>query len=387
MKYCFFSAQYLPVLGGVERYTYNLARELVRRGERVLVVTSAQPGLPEGESEEDGILVWRAPSWGIAGGRLPFLKPGAARRALTEYLDGFAPDRIVVQTHLYALSLFGADYARRRGVPAIAVSHATEHIAAGSPLVDLGIRQYEHLLMRGILRRGIPFWGVSERCCEWLGHFGVEAKGILYNAVPADLVSQSSGRDFRAEFGIGEEEKVVSFVGRLIEEKGVLLLCEAVASLPEDVRPVLMIAGTGPLLEKLRAAGTPGVHVLGGLQHEDVIALLTQSDIYCLPTYYPEGFPTGLLEAALCGAYLVATDRGGARELLEGGCGTLLPADGLDALPQALRRALEDDALRAQGAENAGRRVRERFTFERTCDVLVSLDWKCVRETRVREKT
>ena len=60
----------------------------------------------------------------------------------------------------------------------------------------------------------------------------------------------------------------------------------------------------GPLLEKLRAAGTPGVHVLGGLQHEDVIALLTQSDIYCLPTYYPEGFPAWVSPKGVAQQYL-----------------------------------------------------------------------------------
>lgn len=39
-SYCFFSAQYLPHMGGVENYTYHLAKELVRRGNKVTIVTS-----------------------------------------------------------------------------------------------------------------------------------------------------------------------------------------------------------------------------------------------------------------------------------------------------------------------------------------------------------
>ena len=39
-KICIFSAQYLPHLGGVERYTYNLATELYRQGNQVVIVTS-----------------------------------------------------------------------------------------------------------------------------------------------------------------------------------------------------------------------------------------------------------------------------------------------------------------------------------------------------------
>ena len=45
MTLCFFSAQYLPTVGGVERYTFNLAKRAVQAGHRVLVVTSALPGI------------------------------------------------------------------------------------------------------------------------------------------------------------------------------------------------------------------------------------------------------------------------------------------------------------------------------------------------------
>ena len=44
MTICFFSAQYLPTPGGVERYTWNLALRCVRSGGRAIVVTSALPG-------------------------------------------------------------------------------------------------------------------------------------------------------------------------------------------------------------------------------------------------------------------------------------------------------------------------------------------------------
>ena len=46
MTFCFFTAQYLPTPGGVERYTWNLARRCVADGHRALIVTSALPGLP-----------------------------------------------------------------------------------------------------------------------------------------------------------------------------------------------------------------------------------------------------------------------------------------------------------------------------------------------------
>ena len=59
MTICFFSAQYLPTVGGVERYTFNLARRVGAAGHTALVVTSALPGLPEDETDEYGIRLLR----------------------------------------------------------------------------------------------------------------------------------------------------------------------------------------------------------------------------------------------------------------------------------------------------------------------------------------
>lgn len=39
-NYCIFAAQFLPHMGGVERYTYNLAKKLIEKGNSVMVVTS-----------------------------------------------------------------------------------------------------------------------------------------------------------------------------------------------------------------------------------------------------------------------------------------------------------------------------------------------------------
>ncbi|MBQ3008418.1 MAG: glycosyltransferase [Oscillospiraceae bacterium] len=74
MNFCFFSTQYLPTVGGVERYTFNIARLLIQRGHRVTVVTSALPGLPERETDSYGIDVVRVPSYLLMNGRFPFVK-------------------------------------------------------------------------------------------------------------------------------------------------------------------------------------------------------------------------------------------------------------------------------------------------------------------------
>lgn len=81
MTICFFSAQYLPTPGGVERYTWNMARRAVRAGHRAVVVTSALPGLPERETDADGIEIIRLPVWPVMNGRFPVLKFAQRHRA------------------------------------------------------------------------------------------------------------------------------------------------------------------------------------------------------------------------------------------------------------------------------------------------------------------
>ncbi|MDE6234059.1 MAG: glycosyltransferase, partial [Lachnospiraceae bacterium] len=78
-RYCIFSAQYLPHMGGVERYTYYLSKELIKLGNKVTVVTSKVSGLPEHEISE-GIEIYRMPSYNLMDGRLPVLKPGRKTR-------------------------------------------------------------------------------------------------------------------------------------------------------------------------------------------------------------------------------------------------------------------------------------------------------------------
>lgn len=108
-------------------------------------------------------------------------------------------------------------------------------------------------------------------------------------------------------------------------------------------------------LRKWHASGT--VSWLG--QQEDMPALLAQSHIVCLPSYR-EGLPKALLEAAACGRAIVATDVPGCREAVRHGeNGLLVPARDSAALARALRRLIEDPALRRRFGES-GRALAER---------------------------
>jgi glycosyltransferase involved in cell wall biosynthesis/folate-dependent phosphoribosylglycinamide formyltransferase PurN len=119
------------------------------------------------------------------------------------------------------------------------------------------------------------------------------------------------------ELGIDRERKLVLCVARLIPEKGVAELVEAahrMAGERSDV--VFLLAGTGPLLEELRArVRTLGIErsfrVLGW--RNDIHELMKCADILALPSYYMEGLPVSILEAMACGKPVVSTHHRAAR--------------------------------------------------------------------------
>ena len=74
MIFYIFSAQYLPTVGGVERYSNSLAKELISKGHSVTVVTSSIESQPEQEVDTDGINIIRLPVIPLMSGRFPVLK-------------------------------------------------------------------------------------------------------------------------------------------------------------------------------------------------------------------------------------------------------------------------------------------------------------------------
>lgn len=367
MTLCFFSTQYLPTPGGVERYTWNLARRAVAAGHRALVVTCSLPGLPDHEVDGDGIEIFRLPSWPVMGGRFPVLKPGAPAAAIW----AAKPDFCIIQTKMYPQSVWAARQCKRRGIPTLVLDHSTGYMLNGG-LVGLVGQCYEHFACWLIRRCGFPFYGVSQDVVRWLRTFGVQAAGVLPNAAdPAALRREAASEpyDWRAALGVGAGQKLLLFIGRLIPEKGAVALADAVAELPDCV---LAVAGTGPDAPALEHR--PRVHPLGALPHAQVAALLTQADVYCMPTTYAEGFPTTLLEAAVLRCPIVTTRTAGTGELLPGPDYAIFLEDTHPAtIRTALRTALDaPEAARAR-ADAAGAVAENHFTWDVVFDTIITI--------------
>ena len=379
-RYCFFIANYLPNLGGVERYTLNLAKALQEKGiDSITIVTNNVFNLPAEETEK-GIRIIRLPCFKLLDGRFPVPRLNKKFRSLYSKLQNDTFDFVIVQTRFYPHSLIGARFAKKKRIPCIVIEHGTSHFTVHNRFFDVAGHIYEHAETILLKRYTDSFFGVSQACNNWLRHFHITAKGILYNSVNVDDIQRiihSSAYDYREKYGKGHSG-IVCYAGRLVPEKGVRKLIEAVELLNrESINVLLLVAGDGMLLNVLKKENHPDVIYLGKLDFDHVISLYHQSDVFCLPTDYPEGFPTTVLEAAASDCYVIATEKGGSGELiLSEEYGMILQENNAKNIAEAIKKAILDDKYRASAIKKAYERVKNTFVWEKTSEKVIQIEKK-----------
>lgn len=367
-SYCIFSAQYLPHMGGVENYTYNLAKKLVEHGNAVTVVTSNTESVLEYE-ETEGIRVYRFPVFNFMKGRYPVLICNRRFRQMHKALKKKKFDFVIVNTRFYIHSLYGQWFAWKRHIRNITIDHGSSHLSMGSPVLDFMGSVYEHAITRIGRIFCKDYYGVSAVCADWLRHFHIQAKGILYNSVDVEKIEKIIERggvwSYREKYGIRAEDTVITFTGRLLPEKGVPQLIEAFERVRKRCPDTyLFLAGDGKLEQFVEEHRSTHVIPLGRQPFEEVISLLSETDIFCLPSF-SEGFSTSILEAIVCRCYVVTTERGGAKETFPTeDYGKVIKNNEVPGLTEALIQAVENPEGRRSAVELAYDRLKENFTWD-----------------------
>ncbi|WP_289301884.1 glycosyltransferase family 4 protein [Sporofaciens musculi] len=370
-RYCIFSAQFLPHMGGVERYTYYIAKELQKRGEHVVVVTNNTTGSPMCEDME-GIQVYRFPCYSLLHGRFPVMKADGGFQKIHGILKQQNFDAVIINARFYIHSIYAARYALKKGIPCICIEHGTSHLSVHNIILDKIGDIYEHIHTEILKHYCKRYFGVSLACCQWMKHFNIKAEGVLYNAVNLEEIEDLKNRgihNYREEYKIDSKDFIVAFTGRLLKEKGIYELIEAVERFNGGEKKIhLFLAGDGEEWKYVIKHRSNYIHPLGRKDFPEVIELLIQSDIFCLPSF-SEGFPTSVLEAAACGCYIITTERGGAKELIIAqDYGIVMKDNRVDRIYSALKRAIDHEEVRKIGRNLCYKRLKENFTWEKTVD-------------------
>jgi len=267
----------------------------------------------------------------------------------------------------------------RKVAPLVLTVHDTEpfHGAASSRLQYVGfisaLKEFDHYIVhtqysKEALVRG---FGLSEE------HISVIPHGVF--AYYRELISDTEKTWRHHQY---EGKKKVLFLGVLKPYKGVDILLQAFARLPEQVAKdaILQIVGypkmpTDPLKALARELGVEG-RVFWDLRFVDeaeVAAYFAEADIIVLP--YRRIDQSGVLMVALAfGKPIVASRVGGFAETLQDGVhGFLVEPGNVESLAQALTRLLSDDELRARMASAVERLAGEELSWSNIAKQTVRL--------------
>ncbi len=225
-------------------------------------------------------------------------------------------------------------------------------------------------LNKGIMRK------LKVRCLKKARHVTVVSeylKGRVQELVPEiepEVISmgvdtRKFGRQYRVEnyFGQGDK-KVVLFVGRLAEKKGVAYLIEAM----KQIDALLVIVGNGPLRktleEQAEQVGKDRIRFLGEKTHEELKKIYASADIFVAPSVTAkdgdqEGLGLVLLEAMASGLPVVASKSGGITQIIKDGeNGLLCEEKCVWQLAENICALLNDECLYKKIAENGNRTVK-----------------------------
>ena len=161
----------------------------------------------------------------------------------------------------------------------------------------------------------------------------------------------------------------VLYSGRLMRQKGLLSFVEVARRLAGSAQ--FVVAGYSELgspdavpVEQLEQWADEGLIDWIG-PRDDMPSVLARASIVVLPTVYGEGVPKALIEAAACARPIVTTETPGCRDIcIDGVNGLLVQPGSIDGLEHAIRRLIDDPALRERMGSEGRRLVEEHFGLE-----------------------
>lgn len=327
---------------------------MIARGHEITLVTPAEARI-----------FAEAPRRGIPVSALPIARKNLRGwRALRRIIDALRPE--VINTHSSTDAWLAAlACASLRAAPPIV---RTRHISAPIPRDPatrwLYQRATRHIATTGTaLREGLIRANGFDPARITSVPTGIDAERFR----PGDRAAR------RAALGLPLDETIVGIVATLRSWKGHRYLIEAIGRI-DDPRVILVILGDGPmrdvLADEVANAGLTGrVRMVG--QHDDVLPWLQAFDVFALPSYANEGVPQALVQAMLCELPCVTTQVGAIGEAaLHEQTALVVPVQDSAALAQALRRYIDDRALREQLGRAARAACEARFSYRGMLDAM-----------------
>jgi glycosyltransferase involved in cell wall biosynthesis len=363
------------IIGGISPHVYHLSRSLARNGVKVYVVTCDFPGAPQHEVL-DGVEVYRIDSYKNPSPDFAtwvYLMNVNMQKEAATIIRNLGGNVDVLHAHDWLVATAGIGLKHVFRKPLFATMHSTEIGRRNGIHFD-----YERMIHETEAWLTYEAWKVI--CCSdymvshvrWAFGLPPDKQIMIPNGVDANVYAEIQNKDltqFRSKFAL-PSERIVLFVGRLVYEKGIHVLVNAIPRVLENVNVKTIIVGNGYMKEQIsslvKVLGIDRkVMFTGFVDDETLRRLQTCADVSVVPSLF-EPFGIVALEAMAAKSPVVVSDTGGLGEIVDHDTdGIKVYTNNPDSLAWGITRILTDDKNANRLRNNAFKKIQEKYNWGR----------------------
>lgn len=340
MRITLVTETFFPQINGVSRTLDQLVRYLKRQGDEIQLLA---PRYPEGEPESDALAQIHAyPAWQLPCYReihLPFTR----RKTLERHIAEFAPGVVHIATE-GPLGFKALSAVRRLNLPLVTSYHTNfSHYMECYRLGFISGAFWKYL--RWFHNLGMATLCPSNSIREILNDQGFDNVRVWGRGVDSDRFHPGKrSEDVRKKLGVQPDELLLTYAGRVANEKNLPMLLDAYLALPDTPKTRLLIIGDGPIRERLQSRADSRVLFPGYKRGEELSVLYAASDLFVFPSL-TETFGNVMLEGMASGLPTVAYDVPGPKDVVQHGkTGILVESVTAEAMTAALADIIQSPA-------------------------------------------
>ncbi len=377
MKLLIFCPYYPPHIGGLESHADEFNKYLSQKEVDITVFAPKLPlEAPEREIRHNGVKIIRFPAFEIISNYpLPcFWQLKFWKLFFGLFKQKF--DIVISRTRFFNTSLLALIYAKIKKVHWIHIEHGSDFVSLDNRLFSNIAKLHDYTFGKLILKlsdKNIANSIASADFCQKL--FPQKYCEVIYRGVEIEKILEIKP-DITLKNNY-PNDIIITFIGRLIDGKGVADLLRAIAQI--NIPHIkCFIIGDGPQknnLEKLAKNLNISDKIIffGYKKHREAIGILKISDIFINPSYN-EGLPSSVIEAAICQKAIIATRVGGTSEIFtDEKSGFLIEPKNITILVEKLNLLINNPELRTNFGASAYEEIKNKFDWEKSIEKYLAL--------------
>ncbi|MCU7745541.1 glycosyltransferase family 4 protein [Priestia megaterium] len=214
---------------------------------------------------------------------------------------------------------------------------------------------------------------------------------VLSNCVSEEFFSKPRRNKelVKSEFGFEKKDFVVVFVGRIVEDKGVMELIKAMKLISNPYIKLMVIGASWfdskekteymKKLEKEAETIKTRITFTGYIRHEELADIEQIADIVVLPSIWNEPFGLTIIEAMSLGKLVITTNKGGIQEIFKGNDGVLIDIDNIEytiaeEIIYYFNHSNEKEAIEKKALETVNDFFSRTVYYNKFCEILNELN-------------